>query len=160
MHALVIDSGGFHMQLQNRPRIFLSKMKFSINYQLHNSLQHEHRPADGSRAQISENPMTPVSYERFLLLNSACVFSLIGRCYKLVFHCIWAAFTQCINTQMSRSLIQFTFSQPGYIGRSRKLQNQTIKERNHPLIKQLTEMKGVLSSKYSNWFLQGSVGRS
>lgn len=78
MHALVIDSGGFHMQLQNRPHIFLSKMKFSINYQLHNSLQHEHRPADGSRAQISENPMTPVSYERFLLLNSACVFSLIA----------------------------------------------------------------------------------
>lgn len=159
MHALVIDSGGFHMQLQNRPHIFLSKMKFSINYQLHNSLQHEHRPADGSRAQISENPMTPVSYERFLLLNSACVFSLIGRCYKLVFHCIWAAFTQCINTQMSRSVYSSHFHSQATLGEAESCRIKQSK-RNHPLIKQLTEMKGVLSSKYSNWFLQGSVGRS
>lgn len=36
---------------------------------------------------------------------------------------------------------------------------RTIKERNHSLIGQLTEMKGVLSSKRGNWFLQGTGGR-
>lgn len=33
---------------------------------------------------------------------------------------------------------------------------RTMKERNHSLIVQLTEMKGTLSSKSGNWFLQGT----
>lgn len=85
---------------------------------------------------------------------STTIISSFSRLTIFGQHC--SAFTaKCTNMQANHNSIKFIFFTWTLLWDTRSRRIRTMKERNHSLIRQLTEMKGTLSSKEGNWFLQG-----